>query len=369
VAEEPTEKRVSWAELFFDLVFVFAVTQVSALLHEDHSWAGVGRALILFAPMYWAWVGVTVFTNTRGTDSPRERIGILAIGLGSLFMAMAVPAAFDDRGLLFGCSYLGLRIVTGLLVLWRRPLFLNPVSLSLILTGPLLVVGGILHGPARVAVWAVAAFVDLSSPALTRRQIMAHLRFDAGHLTERFGLLIIIALGESIVATGASAAGPRDLPAPVLLAVAAAFALVFGLWWVYFHFASDAVRHALTTAVNQADVVRRVLTYGHLSFLAGIITMAVGVAEVVAHPGPRLSWPVAALLYGGCALYLATFGYTRWMMFRQWATRRLIAAGCVLVLLPLGVWLPGLAALVFLAAIVAVLNVWEFRVVARVSRL
>src|SRR4051794_16419012 len=142
VAEELAEKRVSWAELFFDLVFVFAVTQVSALLHADHSWAGVGRALIVLAPMYWAWVGVTVFTNTRGTDSPRDRIGILMIGLGSLFMAMAVPEAFDDRGLLFGCSYLGLRIVTGWLVLWGRPLFLNPVSVSLILTGPLLVVGG-----------------------------------------------------------------------------------------------------------------------------------------------------------------------------------------------------------------------------------
>jgi len=369
VAEELAEKRVSWAELFFDLVFVFAVTQVSALLHHDHSWAGVGKALILLAPMYWAWVGVTVFTNTRGTDSPRDRTGILAIGLGALFMAMAVPDAFGDRGLLFGGSYLGLRLVIALLVFWRRPLYLNPVSISLVLTGPLLVLGGILHGPARVAVWAVAAIVDLSTPALTRRQIMAHLRFDAAHLTERFGLLIIIALGESIVATGASAAGPQHLPASVLLAVAAAFALVFGLWWVYFHFAADAVRHALVTAENQADIVRRILTYGHLAFLAGIITTAVGIAEVVAHPGPRLSLPVAALLYGGCALYLATFGYTRWMMFRQWATRRLIAAGLVLALLPLGVWLPGLAALVFLAAIVGVLNAWEFRVVARVSRL
>jgi low temperature requirement protein LtrA len=369
VAEELAEKRVSWAELFFDLVFVFAVTQVSALLHHDHSWAGVGRALILLAPMYWAWVGVTVFTNTRGTDSPGDRIGILGIGLGSLFMAMAVPDAFGDRGLLFGCSYLGLRLVIALLSFWRRPLFLNPVSVSVVLTGPLLVVGGILHGPARVAVWAVAAVVDLSTPALTRRQIMAHLRFDAAHLTERFGLLVIIALGESIVATGASAAGPQHLPAAVLLAVAAAFGLVFGLWWVYFHFATDAVRHALMTAANQTDIVRRVLTYGHLSFLVGIITTAVGIAEVVAHPGLRLSLPVAALLYGGCALYLATFGYTRWMMFRQWATRRLIAAGLILVLLPLGVLLPGLAALVVLAAIVGVLNAWEFRVVARVSRL
>lgn len=362
VAEPPT-KRVTWAELFFDLVFVFAVTAVSALLHEDHSWAGVGRALIVFVPIWWAWVGTSVHANTHDVDNPLDRLGIFGVGLFGLFMALATPEAYGDRGVLFGAAYLALRVILAALVFRGPRLTLNSFSVALFVTGPLLLLGGFLHGNARIAVWALAALIDLAVPALVRRRL-ARIHFDAHHLPERFGLFLIIALGESIVAVGVSASGSTLTPG-VLTAVAASFALACGLWWVYFAFAADAVRHAVATASVQTDIIRQVLAYGHLVLTASVIAIAVGMAEVVHHPGHHLDLAVVALLYGGGALYLATFGYTRWRMFRTWATVRLVGAASVLALLPVAALLPALVALIALVAVVVGVNLVEY---ARIRR-
>jgi low temperature requirement protein LtrA len=354
------EKKVTWAELLFDLVFVFAVTQVSTLLHGRHDWVGVGQALVVFIPIWWAWVGTSVHANTQDVENPIDRLGIFAIALGSLFMSLAIPSAYGERGLLFGGSYLVLRALLAAVYFRRRPWGLNAFSVALLVTGPLLLIGGFLPGGARVAVWAVAGLIDLTVPALTRRRL-ALVRFDPAHLPERFGLFLIIALGESVVAIGASAA---DDPASHgrMFAVGAAFVLVCGLWWVYFVYAASAVRHAVTTAKVQTDIIRQVLVYGHLALIGAIIAVAVGLAEVVAHPDHHLPLSVTALLVGGCALYLVTFGYTRWRMFRTLAWPRLSAAVACMALLPAGGYLSALALLVILAALVVALNLIEYAV-------
>ena len=354
---EAAEKRVTWAELFFDLVFVFAVTQVSALLHEDHSWAGVGKALVVFVPVWWAWVGTTIHANTHDVDRPLDRLGIFAVGLGSLFMALALADPYGEHGVLFGASYWVLRLVLAALVFRGPRLTVNAFSVALFVTGPLLLIGGMLDGGARIAVWAVAALIDLSVPRLTRRKL-ALVHFDPAHLPERFGLFVIVALGESIVAVGLSVRG-EALTAARLAAVAAAFVLACGLWWVYFHFAAGAVHHAVATARVQTDIIRPVLAYGHLGFIAGIVAVAVGLAEVVHYPGKHLHLDVAGLLLGGTALYLAIFGYTRWRMFGTTSPTRLGAAGLCLLLLAVAPVLPALAVLAVLAAIVVALNVVE----------
>jgi low temperature requirement protein LtrA len=186
------------------------------------------------------------------------------------------------------------------------------------------------------------------------------LHYDAGHLAERFGLFVLIALGESVVAIGASAHDPRRLSFATGCAVAAAFALSCGLWWVYFQYASDAVRHALATAQVQLDITRSVLSYGHLSFIASIIGVAVGLRWAVEQPTDALGWGHAGFLFGGSALFLATFGYTRWRMFRLMSTTRLAAAAVVVALLPLAALVPALAATTGLAVVVAGLNVVEW---------
>ncbi len=212
---------------------------------------------------------------------------------------------------------------------------------SLFLTGPMLVIGGFADGASRELIWALAAFIDLASPSLLRRRLR-QMSFDSGHLAERFGLLLIIAMGESMVAIGVPAA--EHLTTGVLAAVAIAFVLLGALWWVYFHFAADAVRHALATAQVQFDIARHVLSYGHLALVGSVIAIAVGIHEVVEHPSHHLDWGVTGLLYGGSALYLATYGYTRWMMFRLISSTRLLAAAAVLVLLPVAPLVSGLTA-------------------------
>lgn len=356
------EKRVSWAELFFDLVFVFAVTQVSTLLEHDHSWSGLLRALVVFVPVYWMWVGTSIQTNLRDVSRPGLRLAVFAVALAAIFMALALPSAYDDLGLLFALAYWAGRIVlgAGLLRSLRRggSLSINPYTVSMFVTGPLLVIGAVLPGGVRELLWAVAAVLDLGTPTFLRSR-MRNMHVDAAHLAERFGLFLLIALGESVVAIGASAQSAQHLSWALGCAVAAAFALSCALWWVYFHFAADAMRFSLATAKVQLDIIRLVLSYGHLSFIAAVILVAVGMRAAVAHPGEHLGWGVTGMLFGGTALYLATFGFTRWAMFRLLSTTRLSAAAVVLVLLPGAAYVPALAALAGLALVVATLNFVE----------
>lgn len=352
-------KKVSWAELFFDLVFVFGVTEVSALLRVDHSLAGIGRALIVFVPIYWVWVGTSMQANVNDRSSASGRLSIFATALGGLFMALAVVDAYGDRAVLFALSYWGCRLMLGIGMFSGRRVPINPVTISMFVSGPLLVLGAGVGGTFRIVIWAVVTVLELSTPTLLRRRL-SRMHFDAGHLTERFGLFVLIALGESVVAIGAPVAGAEDLHTDVLLGVTAAFALSCALWWVYFHFAADAMRHALETAQVQLDVTRHVLSYGHLAFIGSIIAMSVGMRETILHPSDPMAPGVVGLLYGGCALYLATFGYTRWMMFRLVSSTRLTAAAAVLVVTPVAPHVSALVALVLLAATVTVLNVVEY---------
>jgi low temperature requirement protein LtrA len=242
----------------------------------------------------------------------------------------------------------------------------NPISISMAVTGPLLVIGALLPAGPREGVWAVAAALDLASPTLTRARLR-QMHYDAAHLAERFGAFVLIALGESVVAIGAGAASDERLSFAAGVAVAAAFALACGLAWVYFHFAADAMRYSLATARVQTDITRLVLSYGHLAFIAAIIMVSVGMRQAVSHPGDVLGWAGSGLLCGGTMLYLAAFGFTRWSMFRLVSWTRLIAAGAVAVLLPVAVYLPALAALAVLAAGVAVLNLVEYLRVEKIG--
>ncbi len=363
------EKRVTWAELFFDLVFVVAVTRVSGLLEDHLSWGGALRALVVFVPIYWLWVGTSIQTNQQDATRPLLRIRIFGVALAGIFMALSLPDAYGQLGLLYALAYwlgrlvLGVGLVAAAVRGGTWPL--NPYSVSMALTGPMLIVGALVHGDAREAIWGAAALIDLSTPTVLRPQLRA-MQFDAGHLAERFGLFVLIALGESVVSVGTSA-DPHRLSVAQGFSVAAAFTLACGLWWVYFHFAADAMRYALATAKVQLDISRLVLSYGHLSFIAAIILVAVGMRESIAAPGHELSWGLAALLVGGTALYLASFGFTRWAMFRLVSWTRLAAAATVLVLLPVARHVSALVSLGCLALVLIVLNAIELMRVERIG--
>ncbi|MFJ9773802.1 low temperature requirement protein A [Kitasatospora sp. NPDC101157] len=360
------EKRVTWAELYFDLVFVFAITQVSGLLHHQHDLTGLARALVVFVPVYWCWVGTTVQANIRDVDTLRDRLGILLVGLTGLFMALAIPGAYGRRGVLLGAAYWLARVVLLLLLVRVPGVWRGPYGAGVLVSGPLLLVGGLLPDGPRLALWAAAALCDLSAPLVFRRRL-ANVSYHPSHMPERFALFLLVAIGESIVGIGGSAAAAR-LDVPELAAVAAAFTISAGLWWQYFVFAADAMRHAVEVADSRRDVVRRIFQYGHLALAAGVIGVAVGFEETVADPWRALGAGSVALLYGGCGLYLLTFGYTRWMMFRRVSTTRIAAAVVVLALLPAMVRLPALVVLGVLAVLLVVLNGVEHLRVVRAER-
>jgi low temperature requirement protein LtrA len=369
---EAPEKRVTSAEFFFDLVFVFAITQVSSLLEGNHSGGELLRGLILFVPVYWIWVGAAVQINLLDIARPTFRLALFSVALASIFMAIAIPDAYNTQGLLFAAAYWGGRIVVGTVMVDHRPrnvqAWVTPYAVSIVVTGPLLVLGALTSGDTRVATWALAAILDLAAPTVLRSKLR-NVHYDAAHLAERFGAFVLIALGESVVAIGASAQADHRLHLVDGLAVAFAFALAAGLWWVYFHFAADAIRHSLATAPIQANVTRLVLSYGHLLFIAAIVMLSVGMYAAVAEPTRHLSWDDAGLLFGGTALYLASFGLWRWTMFHEVAGTRLVAAALALVALALVPHAPALIDLLMLSAILTLLNVGELTTIRSGRRL
>ncbi|MEV2238113.1 low temperature requirement protein A [Micromonospora sp. NPDC049891] len=356
----PPEKGVIWEELFFDLAFVFALIQFSHMLHDDHSWAGIGRVMLLFVTTFWAWVGTTIYTDQRDVGNALDRAGVFALGLGSLLLALTVSGAFGDEGLLFVGVYLAMRVLLAALALrtpggWRSPVF-RPYGSGLV-AGPLQLAGGLLHGTARVVLWSIAILVDLIGTRLTRRTL-DKVRVRPLHYTHRYGLLIILMLGESVIQLGMVAVD-EPLTLARLAAICLAYSLICALWWAYFIYGVRAFRQAVARSAQQADIRRTVMIYGHLLFSFAIITVAVGLSEVVTEPLERLRAAEGTVLFGGAALFLGTFAYTHWRIYRQIARRRISASALCLALLPLAPLVPALAALATLFAVVAGVSVLE----------
>ncbi|MGB9376275.1 MAG: low temperature requirement protein A [Mycobacteriales bacterium] len=359
-----SEQRVTWAELFFDLVWVFGLTQVAATLAVSHGIGEAAQALLLLAPLWWGWVGVTLLGNTSGSslDTPRGRLLLFGLAGCGLAMTVAIPHAYGRSGWVFASGYFVLR-----LLLWSamrsRPLFgglrLEPFAVGLLVAGPLFMAGGVLDGAWRWSLWAAAATIEMLSPTLLGHRL-DRVRFETSHLPERFGLFIIIALGETVVAVG-SQASARPLGAVTLTTTALSFAIILGLWWTYFHFGAAAVRHSLQVDPVQSRIVRQVFSFAHFLYVIAIICVAVGLKKLLAHPWEQPHGLPAFLLAPGVALYLFGFCYARWRMFGAAAVPRFAGAFACLAVAAAAPVLPGLAvAALVLVALVAVnaLEAW-----------
>jgi low temperature requirement protein LtrA len=331
-------KRVSWAELFYDLVFIYACIQVVQILAGSPHWIGMWQAWVIFTPFWWAWVGTSILSNVSDLDKVKDRMRLFAIGLATFLMTVAAPAAFDDRGLFFAIVYLSLR----LLLLWwsveRFGLRPNPFSASALVVAPLLLASSFLPADLRRAAWTVLMVAELSTTWLFRRRL-AFIQVNASHLLERFGLVIMIALGESLVA--AAAMVTPDFAADKIAALGVNFLLVCGLWWVYFHFSHPAVEHRLRHASNQARVIRDILAYGHYGLICAIIAVAVGFKGIVVKPGSVLEPGKVWLLCGGVSMFLALFAMPRWGLSRRLIAVRAPAAAGSIVLGVVGGYLSG----------------------------
>jgi low temperature requirement protein LtrA len=358
------EHRVTPLELFFDLVFVFAITQVTALIAADPTWTRLLQGMAILIVVWWAWCSYAWLGNTAGTDEGLFRVTLFAAAAAMLLAAIAVPRAFGADALAFGLAY---AVVRGLhvgayAILGRDDPMLafvvRRMARSILPAALLLVAAGLVDGPARTACWIAAIAVDLGGLyafGVTGWQV------DAAHLAERFGLIIIIALGESIVAVGAGAEGhaiDAALVAGVLLGVTVAGAL----WWAYF----DVVALVATRRFERAEagekvrIARDSYTYLHAPMVAGIVLFALGVKKTLAHDAEPLADVPALGLCGGVALYLLAHVAFRLRNVHSLNRARLVVAIVLVALIPVATSIAALAALAIVAALMVALLTYEF---------
>jgi low temperature requirement protein LtrA len=306
--------RVSNVELFFDLVYVFAVTQLSQSLHEHLTGRGALETLVLFLAVWWAWNYTAWATNWIDPDHAAVRLLMVGLMLISLVMSAAIPGAFGDRGLVFALAYVGLQVVRSAFMVaafaGRRMArnYGQLLSWSCI-AGAVWIGGAFAHGDARLAIWIAAVAVDYGAPlhgfALPRlgRTPIGDWKLAGGHLAERNQLVLLIALGESVLAIGATFTG-LTWSAAVVAAFVVGFAGTVSFWWIYFGHAEEAVQ-TIARAADPARVGRSGYAYAHGIMVAGVIVLAVAIDLTIADPTEATSAAAAAVILGGPALYLA----------------------------------------------------------------
>jgi len=358
IEEIEEERRTSYLELFFDLVFVFAITQIAALLLSDMSAAGFGRSALMLGLIWLAWSGYAWTTTAIDVDGLGNRLGIMAAAAGAFFMAFALPAAYGHDAMWFALSYFAVRVLQVLLMAWgvrdTRAYLVSALRIGafFLVTPTLVVVGAALGGRAQIAVWLVAMGVDVLG---TITAGSGQFRVSPSHFAERHSLFVIIALGESIVAIGVGASqAHRD--AALAGTILVAFIGVATLWWAYFDFVAGALERALVrrTGAERGHASRDVFTYGHLPLVAGIVLFAVAAKKVVAHGGDPLSAHGRFALGASIVALVLGFSIGRYRLIRRLAPERLAAAAVAAVAVAL---LDELAAVALLGIVVAALAV------------
>jgi low temperature requirement protein LtrA len=367
---EGVQQPTTPVELFFDLVYVFAVTQLSHLILDDLSVAGVGRAAFLLVIVWWAWIYTTWMVNWFDPASPTVRAVLTAVMLASLLMAAALPGALSGDGVLFAVTYVALQVgrnvaAAGLLARDHplRDVFERLVGWSAV-SGVLWLAGSALDGDRRLLLWIPAVALDLAAPVagywLPGRGRAATTDYDieGGHFVERCQGFIIIALGESIVVTGATAAD-AGLTATVVLCLGVAFIETAALWWLYFGAVAERSRDVMRTCDDPGRLARDAYTYLHLPIVAGIIAAAVGDDLLIAEPGGALHGVAVAMVLGGPVLYLLGESLFRLRMTGTANAKRLVVAGLLVLLAPVGGQISALALSATVAALLTALALWE----------
>jgi low temperature requirement protein LtrA len=336
------EQRATTLELFYDLVFVFAITQVSHLLLDHLSWEGVGQSLVVLLAVWWSWNYTTWVTNEVDPESIVVRLLLIALMLGSLVMAIAIPEAFGDRALVFAGAYVAIQVGRHSFLtfvaadrgtLERRRA--GAILIWFLAAGALWIAGALAEGPARTALWLAALAVDYGAPLVTfwvpgRARVAPEAwQVETAHFAERFQLFIIIALGESVVITGATTS-ELELDAARMTAFGLAFLGTAALWWLYFNYVARIAQRRLELAENRTTLARDAYTYLHVLMVAGVIVSAVGDELVIAHPTEELPGREIAAVVAGPALYLLAHAIFRLRMAGSLSWKRLAGAlGCV----------------------------------------
>jgi low temperature requirement protein LtrA len=356
-------QRVTPLELFFDLVFVFAITQVTGFLADDPTWGGLLRGLMLLGALWWAWASYAWLTNTLNPEEGAVRLAVFGAIAAMLIVSLAAPNAFGADGVAFGVAYFIVRALH--LVLYAiagrgdRDLLRAIVRIvpTAILGPALLVIAGFFDGTTQLALWGAALAIDYLGVLVGH---MRGWRVSPEHFVERHGLVVIIALGESIVAIGVGAAG-LPLEAGLIAAALLGIAVVASLWWSYFDWVAFVAqaRLAEATGAERATFARDLYSYLHLPMVAGIVLFALGLKTTLADVDGSLRTIPALGLCGGVALYLLAHVALRLRIGGGLGHGRPVATILLLGLLPLAREVPALAALGLVTAVCAALIAYE----------
>ncbi|MBN1529191.1 MAG: low temperature requirement protein A [Thermoleophilaceae bacterium] len=351
-----TEDRVTPLELFFDLVFVLALTQCTALMADSPDWEGVGRGLLVLGVMWWAWVGYSWLTSVVDPEEGAVRFPVFAAMAALLVVALCVPQAFGDLGLLFACAYAVVRygqIVLFVVASRDEPALRHSVTglaISTTVGVGLLIAASFADGALQGGLWALALALDMGGPLVIDS---SGWKLVPGHFAERHGLIVIIALGESIVAIGVGA--ENEVDAGVVVAATLGIAVAAALWWLYFDIVALVAERRLANAKEgreRNEIARDSFSYLHFPMVAGIVLAALGLKKTLEHVDEPLKLVPAVALLGGCALYLLAHVAFRWRNVHRFSTQRVGCAVLLAALIPLA---EEVDAIVTLAAVVAAL--------------
>jgi low temperature requirement protein LtrA len=366
-AGEAQEQRVTSLELFFDLVFVFAITQVTEFVSHSPSWGRLIEGLAILAVLWFAWSGYAWLGNNAATDGGLVRLILLAAMGAMLVVSLAVPQAFGSDGLIFGVGYLIVRLLHigcyTVLARKRKDAVLGKAVARLASTilpaAALLVLAGALSGAARDICWAAALLVDYGG--IVARGVEGW-RIEPGHFAERHAGVVIIALGESIVALGVGESGGH-LRGGLIAGALLGMATIAALWWAYFDVVAIVGERKLRAAAPREQVLmaRDSYTYLHMPIVGGIVVFAIGVKQTLAHLSAHLHPVPATALCGGVALYLIALSAFKRRNIGSFNVPRLVAAAIALALIPLVTHEHALLALGLVTAVACGLVVFEYR--------
>src|ERR671936_1487443 len=344
---------VTSVELFFDLVYVFAVTQLSQHLLHHLTARGALETLVLFLAVWWAWNYTAWATNWIDPESPAVRVLLLALMLISLVMSAKIPKAFGDGAVGFATAYVAIQVVRSAFMVYAlrgRRMARNYAQLLAwsCIAGVAWIVGAFLHGDARLLTWIAALALDYGAPlhgfALPRvgRTPTRAWTLAGGHLAERNRLVVLIALGESILALGKSFS-ELHADAAIVTAFVAGFVMIAALWWVYFvRYAEEATR-AISRSVDPARMGRAGYAYAHAIMVAGVIVVAVAIERTMADPHGDTSTATAAVILGGPALYLAGNALFNFALTGRTPRSRLVGMVLLALLVPVAAAVEPLA--------------------------
>jgi low temperature requirement protein LtrA len=365
--------KVTFVELFFDLIFVFAITQLSHYLLEHFTVTGVLETALMLAAVWWVWIYTSWATNWLDPQTTPVRVVLFVLMLAGLVLSTSIPEAFGTRAISFAGAYVLMQAGRSAFMLWalRRHDDGNYRNFQRITSWFLLsalfwIAGVLADGPTRFALWAIALTIEYAAPACgfwtpgLGRSRSTEWDISGAHIAERCGLFIIIALGESILVTGATF-GKMDW----MVATAAAFAIAFigsvAMWWIYFNIGAERAAEYIATSDDPGRHARVAYTYTHLLPVAGIIVTAVSDELVLAHPGGHVDFKTAATTLGGPALFLIGNLIFKRILAGSRGLSHMVGLGLLLLAAPAALVVPPLALGAITSAILVVVAIWETR--------